>query len=85
MRNARPQKEWRKGVRTFLFSRSARPQKGLVRRPQSKAPHALAWLCIEMKQGIRMDARSGRSISPHPLESEQASLEGAWISFDAPQ
>jgi len=39
---------WRKGVRSFLCSRSARPQKGLARRPQSKAPHALAWLGIEV-------------------------------------
>ncbi|TKB53572.1 MAG: hypothetical protein E8D50_07690 [Nitrospira sp.] len=30
-----------------------------------------------------LDARSGRSISPHPLGSEQASLEGTCISFDA--
>ena len=56
-RNARPPKWWRKGVRSFLCSRSARPQKGLARRPQSKAPHALAWLGIEMEQGIRMDVR----------------------------
>ncbi len=30
-----------------------------------------------------LDARSGRSISPHPLKRERASLEGALISFDA--
>ena len=30
-----------------------------------------------------LDARSRRSISPHPPESEQASSEGACISFDA--
>ena len=57
-RNARPQKVWCKVVRTFLCSRSARPQKGLARRPQSKAPHALTWLGIDMKIRIRMDARS---------------------------
>jgi len=30
-----------------------------------------------------LDARSGRSVSPHPPEGEQASLEGASISVDA--
>ena len=43
-------------------------QKGLTRRPRSKAPHALARLGIEMEKRIRMDARSGRSISPIPEE-----------------
>jgi hypothetical protein len=46
-RNARPQKVRRKGMRSFLCSRSARHKKGLARRPQSKAPYALAWLSIE--------------------------------------
>ena len=40
--NVRPRKMWCKGMRSFLCSRSARPQKGLARRPQSKAPQALA-------------------------------------------
>ena len=30
-----------------------------------------------------LDARSGGSISPHPLKGERASLEGTCISFDA--
>ena len=47
-RCAQSQKVRRKDVRSFLCSRSARPQKGLARRPQSKAPHALAWLSIEL-------------------------------------
>jgi hypothetical protein len=59
--NARPQKMWCKGVRSFIFSRSARPKKGLARRPQSKAPHALAWLGID-GEGVRMGTRSGRPI-----------------------
>ena len=46
-RNARSRKVWRKGVRSFLCSRSARPQKGLARRPQSKTPHPLAWLALK--------------------------------------
>ena len=58
---------WRKGVRSFLCSRSARPKKGLARRPQSKAPHALAWLSIELGKGTRMDARS----EPHPLHPHE--------------
>jgi hypothetical protein len=49
-RNARPEKGRRKGVRSFLCSRSARPRKDLARRPQSKAPHALAWLSIELEK-----------------------------------
>ena len=51
-----------KGVRSFLCSRSARPQKGLARRPQSKAPHTLTWLGIELEKRIRMVVRSGRPI-----------------------
>jgi hypothetical protein len=39
----------REGVRSFLCSRSARPPKGLARRPQSKASHSLAWLTIELE------------------------------------
>jgi len=42
--------------------------------------------CARATRGLRrpsLDARSGRSISPHPLERERASLEGAFISFDA--
>ena len=46
-------------LRSFLCSRSARPEKGLARRPQSKAPHSLAGLGIDMKKRIGMDARSG--------------------------
>ena len=57
-RNARPQKVGYKDVRSFLCSRSARPQKGLARRPQSKAPHALAWLSIELAKKGQLDARS---------------------------
>jgi hypothetical protein len=42
LRVAWPEKVRRKGVRRFLCSQSARPQKGLARRPQLKAPYALA-------------------------------------------
>ena len=35
----------------LLCSRNARPEKALVRRPQSKAPYALAWRSIELKSG----------------------------------
>ncbi len=57
-RNARPQQVRRKGVRSFLCSRSAHPPKGLARRPQSKAPHVLAWLSMELERRAWMDARS---------------------------
>jgi hypothetical protein len=69
-RNARPQKVGRKGVRSFLCSRSARPPKGLARQPQSKAPHALAWLSIELGVRVRTDARSWRLIRP-PIDSDK--------------
>ena len=55
----------RKGMRSFLCSRSARPLKGLARRPQSKAPHALAWLGIELGTN---DTRSGRPSARHQGE-----------------
>ena len=51
-RNARPRNMWRKCVRRFLCSRSARPPKGLAQRAQSKAPHALAWLTIELGKRV---------------------------------
>jgi hypothetical protein len=60
--NARSRKVRCKDVRSFFCSRSARPPKGLARRPQSKAPHALAWLSIELEEKFRMDTRSGRPI-----------------------
>jgi hypothetical protein len=63
-RNARLPKVWRKGVRSFPCSRSARPKKGLARRPQSKAPHALAWLSIELEKRTRMNAWSRRQTDP---------------------
>jgi hypothetical protein len=53
-------------VRSFLCSRSAHPEKGLARRPQSKAPHALAGLRIDMKRRMGMDARSGGLIRVIP-------------------
>jgi hypothetical protein len=81
-RNARPEKECRKGVRSFLCSRSARPKKGLARRPQSKAPHALAWLCIEMEQEYEWARAVEDQSGPIPRE-KRASLEGACKSFDA--
>jgi hypothetical protein len=31
---------------------------GRARRPQSKAPHTLAWLGIELEKSVRVDARS---------------------------
>jgi hypothetical protein len=59
--------ERRKGMRSFLCSRSTRPRKGLARRPQSKASHALAWLSIELKKRVRVDARSTWQPQPLPL------------------
>jgi hypothetical protein len=62
-----------------LLSERAPPQTGLARRPQSKVPHALAWLGIEMGKTLRMDARSwnehrllflGRGVSELNLEPE---------------
>ena len=67
-RNARPLKVWRNGVRSFLCSRSARPLKGLARRPQSKAPHALAWLTIELEKRVGMTPGMGDLSAPIPEE-----------------
>ena len=72
-RNARPQKVWRIGVRSFLCSRSARPKKGLARRPQSKAPHTLAWLGIELEKKVQMDTRSRESTRPSPFGPSRSS------------
>jgi hypothetical protein len=69
-RNARPRKVRRKGVRSFLCSRSARPQKGLARRPQSKTSHTLASSDDELGEGS-VCARNGGLI--------QAAL-GEWMS-----
>jgi hypothetical protein len=52
-------------MRSFLCSRSARPRKGLARRPQSKAPHALAWLVIELEEMVR---------KPRALEDQSATI-----------
>ena len=52
-RNAWPGKVGRKGEGSFLCSRSARPQKGLARRPQSKALHTRTWLADELEEGKR--------------------------------
>ena len=49
--NTRSRKMWCKGGRSFLCSRSARPQKGLARRPQSKTPTALAGWVMNWKRG----------------------------------
>ena len=58
------------GMRSFLCSRNARPQKGLVRRPQSKAPHALAWLGIELEKKVRKT----RAVGDH-----LACPQGRWL------
>jgi hypothetical protein len=52
-RNERPPKVWRKGVRSVFCSQSAHDQNVLARRPQSKAPHALAfgWVLNENGSG----------------------------------
>jgi hypothetical protein len=76
-RNARPQKVWRKAVRSFLCSRSARPKKGLARRPQSKAPHALAKLVIEPEEKIRKPRAVEDLNQPPSPKRQRASLEGA--------
>ena len=42
--------------------------------------------CARATRGLRkpsLNARSGRSLSPHSLRRERASLEGTFISFDA--
>ncbi len=57
LHNARFQKVRRKGMRSFLCSRSARPKKGLARRPQSKAAHTLAWLSDELRESNRLCAQ----------------------------
>ena len=46
-----------KGVRSFLCSRSARPKKGLARRPQSNASHTLARLGDELEEGKQLRAQ----------------------------
>jgi hypothetical protein len=40
------------------LKRSKENWKGLAQRPQSKAPHTLAWLGIELEKRVRVDARS---------------------------
>ena len=39
------------------------PQKGLAQRPQSKAPHTVVWLGIEIWKRVRMDPCNGRRSS----------------------
>ena len=39
-------------------SEKLKNQKGVARRPQSEAPHALAWFCIGLDKSVRMDTRS---------------------------
>jgi len=56
----------------FLFSRNARPQKGGIGSHQTIL---LARRTRTMKR-CSSDARSGRSISPHPLRTYRTSLEG---------
>jgi hypothetical protein len=41
--------------------------KDLARRPQSKAPRALAWLSIELEERVRMDAHSEEQSAYFPL------------------
>ena len=62
--NAQSQKVGCKDVRSFLCSRSARHPKGLARRPQSKAPHALAWLSIELRRKYEWTRAVGDQSSP---------------------
>ena len=52
-------------------SRNAHNHNVLVRRAQSRINQAI----LESEMGKGEDARSGRSISPHPLKSKRASLE----------
>jgi hypothetical protein len=49
-----------------LLPERAPPEKVLARRPQSKAPHALAGLRIDIKRRMGMDARSGGLIRVIP-------------------
>ena len=83
--NARSQKVRRTGVRSFLCSRSARPQKGLARRPQSKAPPARAWLADELGEGKRWtravgdhlaspQGEDGRAVGAQSIAGERASV-----------
>ncbi len=60
-------------------SRNAHDRNVLVRRAQSRINQAT----LENEMGNWDNARSGRSVSPHPWERERARLEGACISFDA--
>jgi len=55
-----------KGSLATPSQRSGKNPKGLARRPQSKAPHALAGLRIDMKRRMGMDARSGGLIRVIP-------------------
>jgi hypothetical protein len=59
--NARPQKEW-KGSLSSSCSRNAHDQNVLVRRAQSRINQAT----LENEMGDWKDARSGKSLRPHP-------------------
>ena len=66
-------------MRSFLCSRNARPERALVRRPQSKAPHALAWWTIELKKRERNGRAHLRIDQAAPLNRLAASLVGSFI------
>jgi hypothetical protein len=51
-----------------LCSRSARPRNGLARRPQSKTPHPLAWLVIELEEKVRKTRAVEDQSAPIPEE-----------------
>ena len=59
-----------KGMRSFLCSRSARPKKGLARRPQSKASHTLARLSVESGESNRRCPPSRAALAT-PLKGVQ--------------
>ena len=64
-------------VRSFLCFRSARPKNGLARRPQSKTPHTLAWLCDELRESTRL--RAPWKINQPPIPEEIMSEIGRII------
>jgi hypothetical protein len=74
--NAQNPKDGEGAARRLFCSQNAHSETVIVRRPQSKAPHALAWLGIEAEKKTRIiDVRSRRSIGLIS-ERKRASLEG---------
>ena len=78
-RNARPEKEWRTGVRSFLCSRNAHDQNVLVRRPQSKVPHSRAWVALKVKRAMSGRAQWEIKQTTPPVKRN----EQAWKEHDS--